>query len=89
MRTERDGYVINRSAVKCCVDVFLQLSDETYGVSIYKRDLEPAILKESEAFYKAEGVKLIETCDASEYLRRVNFDQLHCHLMSPHPYLNI
>lgn len=71
IRTERDGYVINRSAVKGCVDVLLQLSDESSGVSVYKKDLEPAILRESEIFYKAEGLKLLETCDAPEYLSRV------------------
>lgn len=71
IRTERDGFVINRSAVKGCVDVFLQLSDGPSGESVYKRDLEPAILRESQVFYKAEGLKLLETCDAPEYLNRV------------------
>ncbi|CCM00091.1 uncharacterized protein FIBRA_02118 [Fibroporia radiculosa] len=70
IHTERDGYVINRSAVKGCVDVLLQLFDEDDNISVYKRDLEPAVLKESEIFYKKEGVSLIETCDASDYLRR-------------------
>lgn len=42
------------------------------GTSVYKRDLEPAILKESEAFYKGEGERLLESCDAPEYLQRVS-----------------
>ncbi|KAH9928310.1 Cullin-domain-containing protein [Fomitopsis serialis] len=71
IQTERDGYVINRSAVKGCVDVLLQLFDEREDVSVYKRDLEPILLKESEAFYEKEGEHLLETCDAPEYLRRV------------------
>lgn len=73
IQIERGGYMINRSAVKECVDVLLQLTvkgdDKT---SVYKQDLEPAILLESETFYKAEGDRLLESCDAPEYLRRVS-----------------
>lgn len=72
IQVERDGYVINRSAVKGCVDVLLQLVDERSDVSVYKRDLEPTILKESEAFYQREGESFLETCDTPEYLRRVS-----------------
>ncbi|KAJ7035018.1 Cullin-domain-containing protein [Mycena alexandri] len=67
---ERDGYVVNRSAIKGCVDVFLTLEDAN-GIAVYKRDLEPALLKESQTFYEAEGFKLLQSCDAPEYLRRV------------------
>lgn len=73
IRFERDGYVINRSAVKGCVDVLMSL-DVGNGTAVYKRDLEPALLRESEAFYKEEGLKLLETCDAPEYLARVSYD---------------
>ncbi|KII89964.1 hypothetical protein PLICRDRAFT_572234 [Plicaturopsis crispa FD-325 SS-3] len=72
IRIERDGYVINRSAVKECVDVFLQLRSQTDDRPVYKRDLEPLILQESEAFYKAEGETLIDLCDSAEYLRRAD-----------------
>ncbi|GBE88007.1 Cullin-domain-containing protein [Sparassis latifolia] len=71
IQTERDGYVINRSAVKGCVDVLLQLYDEHEVAPVYNRHLEPSILKESESFYRKEGEDLLETCDAPEYLRRV------------------
>ncbi|TFK40341.1 Cullin [Crucibulum laeve] len=71
VRLERDGFVINRSAVKGCVDVFLSLHVDNSGVTVYKRDLEPAFLRESEGFYKAEGEKLLSSCDAPEFLRRV------------------
>ncbi|KAJ7494705.1 Cullin-domain-containing protein [Mycena galericulata] len=67
---ERDGYVVNRSAIKGCVDVFLTLEDAN-GLTVYKRDLEPVLLRESETFYELEGVKLLQSCDAPEYLRRV------------------
>ncbi|KAK7033117.1 CULLIN-2 domain-containing protein [Favolaschia claudopus] len=67
---ERDGYVVNRSAIRGCVDVFLTLEDSN-GLPVYKRDLEPSLLRESQTFYELEGVKLLECCDAPEYLRRV------------------
>ncbi|RXW17529.1 hypothetical protein EST38_g8325 [Candolleomyces aberdarensis] len=66
---ERDGYTINRSAVKGCVDVFLWL--ETDQGTIYKRELEPRFLKESETFYKNEASTLLNGCECPEYLERV------------------
>jgi cullin 3 len=71
IQIERDGYVISRSVVKECVDVLLQLSVDHDAKTVYKRDLEPAVLTASETFYSAEGKRLLETCDAPEYLRRV------------------
>ncbi|KAG2347733.1 Cullin-domain-containing protein [Suillus weaverae] len=71
IQIERDGYVISRSVVKECVDVLLQLSVDHDAKTVYKRDLEPAVLAASEIFYSAEGKRLLETCDAPEYLRRV------------------
>ncbi|KAF8896373.1 Cullin, partial [Infundibulicybe gibba] len=67
---ERDGYGIHRSAVKGCVGVFLKLEIETGGMTVYKRDLEPPLLRDSEAFFKAEAQKLLDSCDAPEFLRR-------------------
>ncbi|KAH6913074.1 ubiquitin ligase SCF complex subunit Cullin, partial [Coprinopsis sp. MPI-PUGE-AT-0042] len=83
---ERDGHGINRSAVKGCVDVFLWL--ETPQSTVYKQELEPVFLKESERFYKQESKTLLETCGAPEYLKRVQarFDsedsRIH-HYLSP------
>ena len=73
IQTERDGYTINRSSVKGCIDVFLQLyvQEDRESISIYKRDIEPAVKRESNVFYKKEGERLLETCDAPEYLKRV------------------
>ncbi len=70
---EREGYTINRSAVKGCVDVFLTLRSSAGGPTVYKEDLEPVILKKSRSFYEAEGKRLLASCDAPEYLRRVCF----------------
>ncbi|KAI6119499.1 Cullin [Pisolithus croceorrhizus] len=72
IQIERDGYVISRSAVKECVDVLLQLHlGQPDQETVYKRDVEPAVLRESEKFYKTEAQRLLATCDAPEFLRRV------------------
>ncbi|KAF8135043.1 Cullin-domain-containing protein [Boletus edulis] len=61
IQIERDGYVISCSAVKECVDVLLQLVMDQEGKTVYKKDLEPAILSASEVFYKAEAERLVST----------------------------
>lgn len=71
LRIERDGFVINRSAVTNCVDALLQLSDHPDGITVYARYLEPEIIRQSVAYYKAEAERLLETYDTPEYLRRV------------------
>lgn len=80
---EREGYAINRSAVKGCVDVFLGL--ETDQGSVYKRDLEQQFLQASEKYFKEEAAHLLTTCDGPEYLRRVSVRDI-CRLMyvTPH-----
>ncbi|KAI0077913.1 Cullin-domain-containing protein [Panus rudis PR-1116 ss-1] len=71
IQADRDGYTINGSAVKGCVDIFLALRERDQAVTIYSRDLEPAVLRESESFYKAEGERLLEIYSATDYLRKV------------------
>jgi hypothetical protein len=71
MHIERDGYVINRSAITNCVDALLQLSDNSADKTVYKGHLEPEILRQSEIYYKTEAARLLETCNALEYLQRV------------------
>jgi cullin 3 len=72
LHIERDGYVINRSAIMSCVDTLSKLSDSSDGTTVYKQHLEPEILSQSEAYYNAEAARLLETYDTLEYLRRVN-----------------
>jgi len=71
IRFEREGYVINRSAVKGSVEVFLSLDTDDGKSTLYEQYLEPAVLAESEAYFKAEGEKLVQLCDASAFLKRV------------------
>ncbi|KAH9002894.1 Cullin-domain-containing protein [Lactarius hatsudake] len=85
LRIERDGFVINRSAVTNCVDALLQLSDHLDGITVYTRYLEPEILRLSDAYYKAEAERLLETCDTPEYLRRAPLQGiLQSTLLAPH-----
>jgi cullin 3 len=71
VKIERQGYDINRSAVKGCVDVFLTLYVSNDGATVYTRDLEPVLLKESREFYEEEGQKSLVECGSPEYLRKV------------------
>ncbi|KAF9244461.1 Cullin repeat-like-containing domain protein [Melanogaster broomeanus] len=66
---ERDGYTINRAAVKGCVDM-LRLAVDRDGKTVYERDIVPRFLVASEAFYKDEAECFAATCDAPEYLLR-------------------
>lgn len=75
---EREGYVINRSAVKGCVTVLSLLEVEVGVQTVYMRDLEPEILRESRIYYEREGERLLETCDAPEFLRRVSHHLCFC-----------
>lgn len=87
IQAEREGYGINRSAVKGCVDVYLDLHESSTADSIYKTDLEPTILRASEAYYKKEGERLLEECTASEYLRRAE-DRFTSEESRTHHYLH-
>ena len=79
VQTEREGFAINRSAVKGCVEILLQLHYDYDGPTVYKQIVEPAVLKDSLAYYRTEGETLLQTCDAPEYLRKVGslFDTCH------------
>ena len=72
LHIERDGYVINRSAIMSCADTLSKLSDGSGGMTVYKQYLEPEILSQTEAYYKTEAGRLLETYNTLEYLRRVN-----------------
>lgn len=76
VQRERDHSSINRSAVKGCVDIFVRLEPDNSGIPVYKRDLEPALLAETEKFYKREGELLVNSCDAPEFLRLVRLVSL-------------
>ncbi|KAJ3759276.1 Cullin, partial [Lentinula raphanica] len=84
---EREGYTINRSAVKGCVDVLRSLDSEDNTRTVYQQDLEPVLLRESEAFYKNYGDTILETSDTSEYLLKVE-SRLESEESRTHHYLS-
>lgn len=69
IRYEREGYTVNQAAVQSCVDVFLRLRID--GVTIYKRELEPVLLEQTTSFYQEEGKTLVQSCDAPQFLKKV------------------
>lgn len=72
IRLEREGEVINRSAVRDVVQILLHLSDKPGGASVYELDFEAGFLAWTASFYKDEGERLVEDLSAGEYLRRVS-----------------
>ena len=72
VRVERDGFAINQSAVRGCVDVLCLLQDNPRAPTVYLEKLEPPLLDESRRFYEAEGKQKLESCSAPEYLTHVS-----------------
>lgn len=76
IQIEREGSVINRSAVKSNIDMLNSLNppkhwDGTTKCMMYKIEFEPAFLATSEEFYKVEAEKMLDGGDAIRYLRHV------------------
>ena len=71
VQVERDGFAINQSAVRGCVEVLCLLQENQRSPSVYIEKLEPPLLEDSHKFYEAEGKQKLETFSASEYLAHV------------------
>jgi cullin 3 len=71
IKHERDDYAVNRSTIRSCVDFCVKLVVDKANTTVYKRDIEPAILADSRKFYEIEGDHLASTCSAPEFLKRV------------------
>jgi cullin 3 len=71
IRVERDGFAINQSAVRGCVDVLSLLQENSRSPTVYLERLEPPLLHESRKFYETEGKEKLESLSASEYLTHV------------------
>lgn len=71
VRVERDGFAINQSAVRGCVDVLCLLQGNSRSPTVYLDKLEPPLLRESRKFYAVEGKQKLESYSASEYLTHV------------------
>ncbi|KAH9808719.1 Cullin [Melampsora americana] len=60
------------------IEIIKRVDDKTggngggpVGESIYSTDFEPLFLAESREFYKNEGNQLLSSCNASEYLKKI------------------
>lgn len=71
IRVERDGFAINQSAVRGCVEVLSLLRGDPRSPSVYHEKLEPPLLDESRRFYEAEGKQKLESSSAPEYIAHV------------------
>ncbi|CDZ97609.1 Cullins [Phaffia rhodozyma] len=77
IRLERDGEVINRSAVRDVMLILVELRSSigargaSSGKSVYEADFEHGFLEWTAVYYKAEGERLVEECEAGIYLRKV------------------
>ncbi|GAA95922.1 uncharacterized protein L969DRAFT_92046 [Mixia osmundae IAM 14324] len=72
---EREGEVINRSAVHSCTEMLNGLNTHAKNgrlATSYKVFLEDIFLNQSRAFYNEESTTLLATATATEYLIRVD-----------------
>lgn len=58
IRLERDGFAVNRSAIKEAIEVYRNLTDGNQLANVFKVELERHILEETETYYKLEGENL-------------------------------
>jgi len=72
VRVERDGFAIDQSAVRGCVDVLSLLQENSQSLTVYQEKLEPPLLDESRRYYEAEGKQKLEFTSAPEYLTHVS-----------------
>ena len=72
IRVERDGFAIDQSAVRGCVEVLCLLRGDPRTSSVYHEKLEPPLLDESRKFYGAEGKQKLESSSAPEYITHVS-----------------
>ncbi|KAJ3413350.1 hypothetical protein HDV05_008132 [Chytridiales sp. JEL 0842] len=73
---EREGEIIDRHTIKSVVDMLLSLTPgpQPKGASlssVYEAVFEQAFLESSKAFYALESETLLRTCDARDFLMRV------------------
>ncbi|KAF9791108.1 Cullin-domain-containing protein [Thelephora terrestris] len=72
VRVERDGFAINQSAVRGCVEVLSLLRGDRAAQPVYLEKLKPPLLEETRRFYETEGKRRLESFSAPEYLAYVD-----------------
>ncbi|KAI9350328.1 Cullin [Obelidium mucronatum] len=77
---EREGEIIDRSAIKTMTNMFLSLnntnarvtaSTTTSTISSYEQDFERYFLATTQEYYTLETTNLLQTCDAKGYLIKI------------------
>ncbi|KAI9315665.1 Cullin [Dichotomocladium elegans] len=71
IQLERLGEVIDRTAIKSAVTMLSELQDITTTESVYAVDFERRYLETSTSFYQVESQTLASSCDAPEFMRKV------------------
>jgi len=68
---ERRGDVIDRGAVKACIEMLLEMRENNGVDPIYIADFENLFVETSREFYKVESEDLVRKFDPPEYMRKV------------------
>ncbi|KAF0523983.1 Cullin-domain-containing protein [Gigaspora margarita] len=68
---EREGEIIDRSIIKAIMDMLLELTGTSTKDSVYDTDFEGLFLEKSSEYYRIEGQRLVEECDAQGYIKNV------------------
>ncbi|KAI8066220.1 Cullin [Gilbertella persicaria] len=69
---ERNGDVIDRSAIQSSVAMLVELNDQNTNNTVYAVDFEEKHLETSNSFYQIESQKLVSSYDAPEFMRKVD-----------------
>ncbi|KAI7908004.1 Cullin [Cokeromyces recurvatus] len=71
IQLERNGDVIDRSALQSAVAMLAELTDPETNNTVYVVDFEVDYLETSTSFYQIESQKLVSSYDAPEFMRKV------------------
>ncbi|KAF2858820.1 Cullin-domain-containing protein [Piedraia hortae CBS 480.64] len=65
-----DQYLVRSNILM--LEALYESDDKKDDERLYTKHLEPAFLRETSAFYRAEGERLLQECDAGSYCRKVH-----------------
>jgi cullin 3 len=97
IQLERDGDVIDKSAIQSSVSMLAELMDKESKVeSVYVVDFEKEFLDTSRSFYQQESQMLVANYDAPEFMRKVDtrleeeYERtIHCLNISTEPKIRV
>ncbi|KAI8344876.1 Cullin [Choanephora cucurbitarum] len=69
---ERQGDVIDRSAIQSSVAMLVKLNDRDSQQTVYAVDFEEQYLETSQSFYQLESQKLLSCYNTPEFMRKVD-----------------